>query len=521
MNILMMASENDALPKCKVGGIGDVIRDLPAALIQKGCDVSVVVPSHGFLCDQVRELKLVKKTAFLFANTSFEAVYWQCRDASGVMNTLVDCPEFYRRYNPGREAQIYCDDASDAPFATDAVKFAFFSRAVAEGIKHHVFGSITTVHLHDWHTAFFLILRQYHQDYKMLKKLRTVFTIHNLGIQGIRPFQGHYSSLKEWYPDLFTFEKEQLADRRWPDCINPMAAGIRLADAVNTVSPTYAREILKSSDPPLYYGGDGLEQDLRSVEKEGRLFGILNGCEYRRVTPAPVYCFSLLINYLKKTVEQQMAREVYVRSSLLLALDKLSSFPVESYSQPVILTSIGRMVEQKFFLLKARGEENFSALEGILRQLKGKGVYVLLGTGNREYETFLSEMSLAHENLIFLNLYSNECAEILYANGDLFLMPSSYEPCGISQMIAMREGRPCVVHGVGGLNDTVLDLKNGFVFYGNTVEEKVDHFVEKCLEAVDMRQSRVSAWDALCRAAKKTRFTWDKSADSYIRNLYV
>ena len=520
MNILMVASENDALPQCKVGGIADVMRDLPAALIQKGCAAGVAVPSHGFLCEQICDLTPVQKIPFLFADTTFTAVYYQCRDAAGVVNTIVDAPEFYHRYAAGEPARIYCDDVSDAPFATDAVKFAFFSRAVAEGIKHHVFGPVTTVHLHDWHTAFFLILRRYHQDYKILKKLWTVFTVHNLGIQGIRPFQGHYSSLKSWYPDLFTFEKNQLADRRWPDCINPMAAGIRLADAVNTVSPTYAREILKPSDPPVYYGGDGLETDLNLAQKNGRLFGILNGCDYRPAAPVPVYCFPLLIEYFKKTVRQEMAREESLRSSLFLTLEKLSAFPVEKYAQPVVLTSIGRMVEQKFFLLRAAGDENFSALKGILQGLKNRGIYVLLGTGNRDYASFLTEMSLEYENLIFLNLYSNACAEMLYANGDLFLMPSSYEPCGISQMIAMREGQPCVVHGVGGLNDTVEDRKNGFVFHGDTVAEKADRFVEKCLEAVEMRENHGSAWNAVCTAAKKTRFTWDKSAERYIHELY-
>ena len=116
-------------------------------------------------------------------------------------------------------------------------------------------------------------------------------------------------------------------------------------------------------------------------------------------------------------------------------------------------------------------------------------------------------MSLKYENFIFLNGYSNECSDILYANGHLFLMPSSYEPCGISQLYAMREGQPCLLHGVGGLNDTVKDNKNGFVFYGDTVEDKVDNFVDKCIAAVDIKENNVSEWCAICGSAQKTKFT--------------
>jgi starch synthase len=520
IKVLMVASENDALPKCKVGGIGDVIRELPAALLRQGYGVSVVIPSYGFLHNQLGIVKPVKKIKFLFSNLRHEAIYYRHIDSSGVVNYIIDCPDFYNGFSSGDEKKIYCDDPPDAPFATDATKFAFFSRAVAEGLKNKVFGKITTIHLHDWHMAFLLILREFHQDYKELKKYQTVFTIHNLAFQGIRPFQGHSSSLKEWYPDLFKFDRALLADARWQDCINPMAAGIRLADAVNTVSPTYAKEILKPSDPPFYYGGDGLESDLLKVQKKGKLFGILNGCDYKLKKQMPVYHFSVLLKYFKNVVKGWAAESEYLKSSHYFTLEKLNSINADDYKDPVILTSVGRVVDQKFYLLKAKGLNNFTAMQGILEALKGRGVYVVLGTGNREYESFLIEMSLKHENFIFLNGYSNECSDILYANGHLFLMPSSYEPCGISQLYAMREGQPCVVHGVGGLNDTVKDNENGFVFYGDTVEDKVDNFVDKCIAAVDMKENNVSEWCDICGSAQKTKFTWDKSVKEYIERIY-
>jgi len=536
IKILMVASENDALPKCKVGGIGDVLRDLPAALLNQGCDVSVVIPSYGFLHNEFNSLKSVKKIKFIFSNLRYEAVYYRLTDSSGVVNYIIDCPDFYTSFSLNDEKRIYSDDPPESPFATDATKFAFFSRAVAEGIKNKVFGEITTIHLHDWHTAFLLILRRFHQEYKDLKKYHTVFTIHNLAFQGIRPFQGHSSSLKEWYPDLFKFDRVLLADARWQDCINPMAAGIRLADAVNTVSPTYAKEILKPSDPPFYYGGDGLESDLLKVQKKGKLFGILNGCDYKLKKQVPVYNFSLLLKYFKNVVKGWAAEKENIKSSHYFTLEKLNLINADDYKEPIILTSIGRVVEQKFYLLKAKGLNNFTAMQGILESLKGRGVFIVLGTGSWEYESFLIEMSLKYENFIFLNGYSNECSDILYANGHLFIMPSSYEPCGISQLYAMREGQPCVVHGVGGLNDTVKDNKNGFVFYGDTVEQKVDNFVEKCtaaidmkenaaskwcnISAVDMKENAVSKWGDICRSAQKTKFTWDKSVKEYIERIY-
>jgi len=520
INVLMIASENDALPNCKVGGIGDVVRDLPTAMVRQGCHVSVVVPSYGFLHKEINRIKAVGNLTFLFANSKYEAVYYRFRQDSGVVHYIIDSPGFYSGFLPGNENGIYHNDPPEIPFATDATKFAFFSRAVAEGIKNKIFGDITILHLHDWHTAFLLILRKYHQAYKGLKKYRTVFTIHNLSVQGIRPFQGHSSSLKEWYPDLYKFDKALLADTRWDDCINPMAVGIRLADAVNTVSPGYAKEILQASNPPFYYGGDGLEKDLLRVQKKGRLFGILNGCDFEIKKSVPVYNIYLLLKYFKNVVKTWAGADEFLKSSHYLSLEKLSAINADNYKDAVILTSISRVVEQKFYLLKAKGVENFSAIDGILEGIKGRGLYIVLGTGDRDYERFLIEMSLKHENFIFLNGYSNECADVLYANGHLFLMPSSYEPCGISQMYSMREGQPCVVHGVGGLNDTVDDNKNGFVFYGETVAEKVDNFVEKCLSAVDMRENSASEWNGICTAAQKAEFSWDKSVAEYIKKVY-
>ncbi len=136
------------------------------------------------------------------------------------------------------------------------------------------------IHLHDWHAALLLVLRRYHPAYQRLQQIHCAYTIHNLALQGIRPLLGHASSLAAWYPGL-AYESAVLADPRWSNCINLMAVGIRLADAVHAVSPSYAEEILRPSAVTAhgYYVGEGLEIDLRKTQAEGRVFGILDGCE--------------------------------------------------------------------------------------------------------------------------------------------------------------------------------------------------------------------------------------------------
>jgi starch synthase len=185
-----------------------------------------------------------------------------------------------------------------------------------------------------------------------------------------------------------------------------------------------------------------------------------------------------------------------------------------------IITSVSRVVEQKLLLMRASGSRGVSGLEGILTELGGKGIYILLGTGDRQYETFLTEMSSRFDNFIFLNGYAEDCADALYANGDLFLMPSSFEPCGISQMLAMRDGQPCLVHEVGGLKDTVKNDHNGFTFKGDTVEGQVDNFVSIFKKAINLKKNAPGQWQQICENAAACRFSWADTISRYFRELY-
>ncbi len=145
---------------------------------------------------------------------------------------------------------------------------------------------------------------------------------------------------------------------------------------------------------------------------------------------------------------------------------------------------------------------------------------VLLGTGDPAYEAELTRLAARAPNLLFLRGYSEALSADLYAAGDLFLMPSSFEPCGISQMLAMRSGQPCVVHGVGGLRDTVADGRTGFVFNGSTPAAQVGRFVATVADALRLRENDPRRWQSIRRAARARRFDWARSARTYIRDLY-
>jgi starch synthase len=516
----MVAAENDGLQGGKVGGIGDVVRDVPPALARLGWKVSVVTPSYGFL-HKTPGSTLVGRVTFPFAGASTDADLYSVpgkKPAPGVVHHVFDHPAF-TWIDRGRP-QIYRNDPPGRPFASDAHKYALFCAAVAEGARDNLFGKLDCMHLHDWHAAFLLILTRYQPRHERLKRTRTAYTIHNLALQGVRPLQNDPSSLKTWYPDLVIDDLREVADPRWPDCVNPMAVGIRFADAVHTVSPSYAAEILEPSDPPGYYGGEGLEADLLRAKRDGRLHGILNGCEYPEIRDIAKMTLPEMIEKLRLQVLKWAVAQGSVSGANLIAADRLRDLATRCDDIDMVLTSVTRVVDQKMYLLRAPGSDGMSGLHGLLDVIGDRSLYILLGTGDRDYEDFLANVAAEHPNFLFLNGYSDWCAGALYANGDLFVMPSSFEPCGISQMLAMRDGQPCLVHGVGGLKDTIVDGEDGIAFDGKTATEQVDAFKRACARALELRRSRGGAWARLVEAAAARRFAWDDTVRAYATKLY-
>jgi len=199
-------------------------------------------------------------------------------------------------------------------------------------------------------------------------------------------------------------------------------------------------------------------------------------------------------------------------------LERLNALPKR---RPLhVLTSIGRIVSQKMQLFLEPLTDGRSALEHILDRLGRQGVLVMLGSGERDYERRLAAIAADHANFIFLRGYAEEFGSLLYQGGDLFLMPSSFEPCGISQMLAMRSGQPCVVHGVGGLHDTVESGSTGFVFAGATRREQAAAFVDCVQHALQLRHDHPNRWQKIRKRAAAQRFDWASSAKQYIRQLY-
>jgi starch synthase len=296
-----------------------------------------------------------------------------------------------------------------------------------------------------------------------------------------------------------------------------MAAAIRLADKISTVSPSYAEEICMPSNPGTgFFGGEGLEGELQAAKQDGRLVGILNGCFYNgRKGRRPGW--QRFINLATEQVDAWAATSAGGRAHDI-ARQRLQSLPKRRPKS--VLTSIGRLVRQKASLFFEPTADGRSSLDAILDNLGSQGVLIVIGSGEDWLEQKMLEVAERRSNLLFLCGYSETLAEPLYRMGDLFLMPSSFEPCGISQMLALRAAQPCVVHGVGGLKDTVAHNRSGFVFSGDTPAAQANAFVETVAQAIDTKINKNDGWQSICIRAASARFSWPKSAQQTIELLY-
>jgi len=514
-HFLMIAAENGALPGGKVGGIGDVLRDVPIALAARGCKVTVLTPAYGNFSSLPRVEKLQKlSTRFRGIEQAFE-VFVLPETTPGVRHLVIEHPLF-SQFGKGK---IYHNDLPGRPFAVDAGKFALFCAAAAQCVSQNLFGNLDAIHLHDWHAAVFLLLRRFDPKYRALQNIRCAYSIHNLAIQGIRPFAGDESSLQQWFPEI-SYPRKLLADPRWVDCFNPMATAIRLADAVHAVSPHYAEEILEPSDVDGrgYYGGEGLELDLRQARDEGRLFGILNGCEYPPKKKPQIGSWKALLERIRQQQLDWIGASPNVSSAHYLAQIRLGL--LNSKRPRMLVTSVGRITGQKIGIMQAQTSSGQPALEQVLDKLGDAGLMLMVGSGDAEVEQFLVHSMARCSNFIYLRGYSEYLADALYDLGDLFFMPSSYEPCGISQMLALRAGQPCLVHHVGGLRDTVTEGETGFAFGGDTPQEKAGNLVGASERAFKLFHDHPQQWKALRKAAAAARFEWTDSVDLYLKQLY-
>lgn len=518
MNILMVSAENDALPGGKVGGIGDVVRDIPKALAEQGEQVNVVMPNYGIL-HELENAEYVQTVSVNFSGQLEEVSFYRFHVNNGHSN-VSQWIAHHGLFSSCGIGNVYCDDANNRPFATDATKFALFNAAVGKAIINGVFGNIDILHLHDWHTAVLSVLRAFSPEFKPLQNIKTAYTIHNLALQGIRPLAGDSSSLNTWFPKL-TYDVSAVNDPSYNHCFNPMRSAINLCDKVHAVSPNYTQEILKPSCKSQgYFGGEGLEKDLQKAADENRLFGILNGCEYEDSKPKKVSLdkfFALCENEVLKWAGSQptLASAHYIAGSRLA---KLTAKKIKK--TPFMMTSVGRITDQKVLLLQQQMSDGQTALQHILNELGDNGIFLLLGSGDPSFEQFLTKTAGNNSNFIFLKGYSQSLSDVIYNIGDLFMMPSSFEPCGISQMLSMRSGQPCIAHSVGGLTDTIKDYENGFLFDGDTQFNQATNMIQCFKNTLAFYLNEPDKFKEISANASEARFLWSDSAKRYLSELY-
>jgi len=510
----------------KVGGLGDVVHDLSRALKREGVDVTIVLPAYGSVTlpsSPVHALDVnfggrTRKTRVV-------------RYHAGDLTVLgIESPEFFE----GAYGSVYVDSSATGlgPFEDDAARFAFFSAAVAALLEENrLIQSVDALHCHDWHTGTLLALARLTNRYPALGTLRTLFTIHNLDYQGTRPLRGsdsnRLSSLESWFPELFPefllpAAKSRLLDPGATDCYNPMRAGIRLADMVTTVSPNYAGEITRPDAPERnFVGGRGLEADLASLAREGRLRGMLNGIDYHEHSPQ-----QLRPAYSPASGRWQELRRHHKKKVRTLLLDLLNSGADDVAGRPerldderafldrFLLVAVTRMARQKMSLLMAPYEPQASVLEALLRLPLN---LVVLGTGEllEPMQTAIRTASTA--NAWLLGRFDPLLARQLYAGGDAFLMPSDFEPCGISQLIAMSYGTLPIATAVGGLADTIDHGQTGFLVAAPNRAGLADALIRNTRHAASIYANHHDEWARRQQAAMSQRFTWQKTARAYVQ----
>ncbi len=472
MKLLFCASE--AAPFCKTGGLADVAGALPKALADLGLEVSVVLPLYDAVPDWARrEMTFVRMLHVPLAwRNQTCGIFSLQRD--GVTWYFLDNGYYFRR----RDLYGHYDDGE---------RFAFFSKAVVDMIPALEL-DINIIHANDWQTALIPVYLKclYGKDPRYAG-LRTVFTIHNIAYQGAFP-RGFLSDVAG-IDDAF-FRSGLLA---YNDGINLLKSAIVLSDALTTVSPTYARELLTA------YYGCGLDGILRENQK--KFTGILNGIDTRSYDPQTDE--SLAVHYSAADRAGKREDKRLLQSELGL--------PVQP--EVPVAAIVTRLAEHRGIDLLA------AVLEELLQQ---DLQLVVLGLGEWRYEQLFQEARRRYPGKLSVNiLFSEDLARRIYAGADLLLMPSKSEPCGLSQMVAMRYGTLPLVRETGGLADTVQAYNaatgegNGFSFTNYNAHD----MLYTLQAAVSLYREDKAAWDTLVRRGMETDFSWNTSAARYL-SLY-
>lgn len=475
MQIVFASAE--CAPFVKTGGLGDVAGSLPAALVRAGAEVIVMVPKYATIKDEYKAQMEHFSDFYVSLGWRNEYCGLEKLEHDGVTYMFIDNERYFARDYP-------------YGFFDDGERFAFFSKAITESLQHLPAGfECDILHCNDWQTALApVFLREFYQGLPLYDRVKTVFSIHNVA------FQGQFSDTV--MEDILGVAHIPAAasQLRCDACsINYMLGALRYADAITTVSPTYANEI----QTPEF--GEGLDGVLR--ERSYALQGILNGIDVAGFDPATDK--RIAANY---TVEDRGGKAV-CKAKLQEELG------LEVRDDRPLMVMVTRLTRQKGMDL---------VMYALDRILAGGVQVAVLGTGDRDYEDGLRYFQDKYPGTMTARIeFDPALSQRMYAAADMFLMPSKFEPCGLSQIIAMRYGTLPIVRETGGLKDTVIPYNEftgegtGFSFSNFNGDEMGDAVFRAARLFWDNRD----AWNQLVTQAMSQDFSWTRSADKYL-DLY-
>ncbi len=475
MQIVFASAE--CAPFVKTGGLGDVAGSLPAALVRAGAEVIVMVPKYATIKDEYKAQMEHFSDFYVSLGWRNEYCGLEKLEHDGVTYMFIDNERYFARDYP-------------YGFFDDGERFAFFSKAITESLQHLPAGfECDILHCNDWQTALApVFLREFYQGLPLYDRVKTVFSIHNVA------FQGQFSDTV--MEDILGVAHIPAAasQLRCDACsVNYMLGALRYADAITTVSPTYANEI----QTPEF--GEGLDGVLR--ERSYALQGILNGIDVAGFDPATDK--RIAANY---TVEDRSGKAV-CKAKLQEELG------LEVRDDRPLMVMVTRLTRQKGMDL---------VMYALDRILAGGVQVAVLGTGDRDYEDGLRYFQDKYPGTMAARIeFDPALSQRMYAAADMFLMPSKFEPCGLSQIIAMRYGTLPIVRETGGLKDTVQPYNEftgegtGFSFSNFNGDEMGDAVFRAARLFWDNRE----AWDQLVTQAMSQDFSWTRSADKYL-DLY-
>ncbi len=466
MRVLYAASE--CAPFLKTGGLGDVIGALPKAMLNEGVDARVVMPLYKNIPDEL-------KSKMEFLGDFYVNISWR-QNYCGVFKTVLDGITYYFIDNQ----QYFARDNIYGEY-DDSERFAYFSKAILD-ILNFVDFFPDIIHINDWHTSLVPVyLEAFYREDDRYKNIKTVLSIHNI------EFQGKYNPII--LGSIFGLDTTFREMLMYDDNINLLKGGIETADMIVTVSESYAKEVLEETH------SHGLFNIL--IPRQYKLRGIVNGIDTEKFNPETDS--AIYKNYSYETIRFKSLNKKALQKEMGLKQD--NNIPV--------IGMVTRLTRQK-------GIDLIQEVAGEIANLPVQ--VIVLGMGDSDFESFLHDWEwMNHENIRGYVGFSGELAQKIYAGSDIFLMPSRSEPCGLSQMIAMRYGTIPIVHTVGGLKDTVEPYNpqnktgTGITFQSYNAYDMLDA-IRRALSIYNDKNQ----WRILRKNAMSKDYSWEKSAKKYI-----